>query len=310
MRKIKTKLSNLHKLFDCQEYEKELFLDEEIFVESSKDEYVKINALVRKRTEMLRCAIEGVDENYVCAENHIIMTPDGWKFMKDAEYVISNDGAAHKVISKENIGEQDSFDIALDAPHTYSTANGLVHHNTFLALYKAIEEVMDKTNSFKRVVIVRSCVPTRDVGFLPGSLEEKQEVYEMPYKEICTTLFDRPDAYERLKEQGYIRFISTTAIRGISIDDSVILVDEAQSNTYHELSTIISRTGHRSKIIFCGDMRQNDLIKSKNDVSGFLEFQKIARSMREFSEVNFTTDDIVRSSLVKSWIVAAESFGY
>jgi predicted ribonuclease YlaK len=181
---------------------------------------------------------------------------------------------------------------------------------TFLALYKAIEEVLDKGNSFKRVVIVRSCVPTRDVGFLPGSLEEKQEVYEMPYKEICTTLFDRPDAYERLKEQGFIKFISTTAIRGISIDDSVILVDEAQSMTFHELSTIISRTGHRSKIVFCGDMRQNDLVKSKNDVSGFLEFQKIARSMREFSEVNFTTDDIVRSSLVKNWIIAAESFGY
>ena len=181
---------------------------------------------------------------------------------------------------------------------------------TFLALYKAIEEALDKSNSFKRVVIVRSCVPTRDVGFLPGSLEEKQEVYEMPYKEICTTLFDRPDAYDRLKEQGYIKFISTTAIRGISIDDSVILVDESQSCTYHELSTVISRTGHRSKIIFCGDMRQNDLIKSKNDVSGFLEFQKIARSMREFSEVNFTTDDIVRSSLVKNWIIAAESFGY
>jgi predicted ribonuclease YlaK len=181
---------------------------------------------------------------------------------------------------------------------------------TFCALAKALEEVLDKTNSFKRVVIVRSCVQTRDIGHLPGSIEEKQEVYEMPYKEICASLFDRSDAYERLKEQGYIRFISTTAIRGISIDDSVIVVDEAQSNTYHELSTIISRTGNRSKIIFCGDMRQNDLIKSKHDVSGFLEFQKIARSMKEFSEINFTTDDIVRSSLVKNWIIAAESFGY
>ena len=181
---------------------------------------------------------------------------------------------------------------------------------TFCALFKALEEVLDKTNSFKRVVIVRSCVPTRDVGFLPGSIEEKQEVYEAPYKEICTVLFDRSDAYDRLKEQGYIRFISTTAIRGISIDDSVVIMDETQSATFHEIASVLTRVGNRSKIIFCGDIRQNDLVKSKNDVSGFLEFQKIARSMREFSEINFTTDDIVRSSLVKNWIIAAESFGY
>ena len=181
---------------------------------------------------------------------------------------------------------------------------------TFCALFKALEEVLDKTNSFKRVVIVRSCVPTRDVGFLPGSIEEKQEVYEAPYKEICTVLFDRSDAYDRLKEQGYIRFISTTAIRGISIDDSVVIMDETQSATFHEIASVLTRVGNRSKIIFCGDIRQNDLVKSKNDVSGFLEFQKIARSMQEFSEINFTTDDIVRSSLVKNWIIAAESFGY
>ena len=310
MKQIKTKLSNLHKLFQVAEYEKELFLTDDIYIETLDDQYVRVNALVKKRTPMLAVEIEGINKTYVCAEKHIVATPDGWAFMKDCERVMNKFGESVNVLSKNKIGEQDSYDVALDEPHTYVTANGLVHHNTFLALYRAIEEVLDKTNSFKRVVIVRSCVPTRDVGFLPGSLEEKQEVYEMPYKEISTTLFDRPDAYERLKEQGYIKFISTTAIRGISIDDSVILVDEAQSMTFHELSTIISRTGHRSKIVFCGDMRQNDLIKSKNDVSGFLEFQKIARSMREFSEINFTTDDIVRSSLVKNWIIAAESFGY
>ena len=180
---------------------------------------------------------------------------------------------------------------------------------TFCALYKAIEEVLDKTNSFKRVVIVRSCVPTRDVGFLPGTLEEKQEIYEAPYKEICTTLFERPDAYERLKEQGYIRFISTTAIRGISIDDSVILVDEFQNMNWAEANTVISRTGNRSKIIFCGDIKQTDLNYSKNDRTAFHDFVKIARSMQEFSEIYFTTDDIVRSSLVKNWIIKCEEFG-
>lgn len=181
---------------------------------------------------------------------------------------------------------------------------------TFCAMYKALEEVLDKTNPFKQLVVVRSCVQTRDVGFLPGNIEEKAEIYEMPYKEICTTLFDRSDAWERLKEQHLARFITTTAIRGISLDEAVIVVDECQSMTWHELSTIITRVGYRSKIIFSGDWKQNDLIKSRNDVSGLLEFLNVARSMNEFSEFTFTTDDIVRSSLVKSFIVACEQHGY
>ena len=156
---------------------------------------------------------------------------------------------------------------------------------TFLALYKALEEVLDKSNSFKQVVVVRSLVQLRDVGFLPGDLNEKQEIYELPYKEISATLFGRNDAWDRLKEQGHVRFISTTAIRGISIDNSIIIVDECQSMTFHELSSVISRVGHRSKIIFIGDLKQNDLIKSRNDVSGLVQFLEVARHMNEFTEI-------------------------
>lgn len=181
---------------------------------------------------------------------------------------------------------------------------------TFCAMYKALGEVLDKSNPFKKLVVVRSCVQTRDVGFLPGNIEEKAEIYEMPYKEICTTLFDNPLAWDRLKEQHLARFITTTAIRGISLDESVIVVDECQSMTWHELSTILTRVGYRSKIIFSGDWKQNDLIKSRNDVSGLIEFLNVARSMNEFTEFTFTTDDIVRSSLVKSFIVACEQHGY
>lgn len=180
---------------------------------------------------------------------------------------------------------------------------------TFLAMYRSLEEVLDRTNPFKQIVVVRSAVQVRDQGFVPGSLDEKMEIYETPYKEISETLFGRSDAWDRLKEQGYARFISTTAIRGISIDDAIILVDESQSMTFHELSSVISRVGHRSKIIFIGDLKQNDLIKSKNDVSGLKEFLNVARHMDEFSEITFTPDDIVRSSLVKSFIVACDKLG-
>jgi len=180
---------------------------------------------------------------------------------------------------------------------------------TFLAMYRGLEEVLDRSNPFKQIVVVRSAVQVRDQGFVPGSLDEKMEIYETPYKEISETLFGRSDAWDRLKEQSYARFISTTAIRGISIDDAIILVDESQSMTFHELSSVISRVGHRSKIIFIGDLKQNDLIKSKNDVSGLKEFLNVARHMDEFSEITFTPDDIVRSSLVKSFIVACDKLG-
>jgi len=180
---------------------------------------------------------------------------------------------------------------------------------TFLAMYRGLEEVLDRSNPFKQIVVVRSAVQVRDQGFVPGSLDEKMEIYETPYKEISETLFGRSDAWDRLKEQNHARFISTTAIRGISIDDAIILVDESQSMTFHELSSVISRVGHRSKIIFIGDLKQNDLIKSKNDVSGLKEFLNVARHMDEFSEITFTPDDIVRSSLVKSFIVACDKLG-
>jgi len=181
---------------------------------------------------------------------------------------------------------------------------------TFLSMYRAIEEVLSKDNPFKHVVIVRSLVQTRDVGYLPGNIDEKQEIYEMPYREICQTLFGRPDAWDRLKEQGHARFISTTAIRGISIDDSIIIFDECQNANWGEVNTVMSRVGHRSKIIFAGDYKQSDLTKSNKDTSAFHDFRKVATAIPAFQEVYFTPDDIVRSSLVKDWIVSCEKNGY
>lgn len=180
---------------------------------------------------------------------------------------------------------------------------------TFLALYRALEEVLSKDNPFKQIVVVRSMVQLREIGHLPGSLEEKQEIYELPYKEVCHTLFGRADAWDRLKEQGYARFISTTAIRGISIDDSIIIVDECQNMNWSEVNTVMSRVGHRSKIIWCGDYKQSDLIKTNKDQTAFHDFRRVATAMPAFQEVYFTPDDIVRSSLVKQWIISCEQNG-
>jgi len=181
---------------------------------------------------------------------------------------------------------------------------------SFIALYKAIEEVMDKGNSFNQVLIVRSAVQTRDVGFLKGSLEEKTSLYELPYEQIADTLFGKKGVYTRLKEQGYVEFTTTTALRGLSIDNSIVIVDECQNMTWGELSTVITRIGHQSKIIFVGDTKQNDLTKKSNEISGMPDFLKVANSMDEFCRIHFTPEDIVRSSLVKSWIIACEKLGF
>ena len=175
---------------------------------------------------------------------------------------------------------------------------------TFCAMYKALEEVLDKLNPFRKIIIVRSAVQSREIGHLPGDVTDKMEIYQQPYRQICETLFGRKDAYQRLDEQGYVEFISTSFIRGMSFDDAIIIVDEMQNMTFEEIDTVMTRVGYRSKIIWCGDYRQTDLNKKKNDVSGILKFFDIAHHMNAFTRIEFTADDIVRSSLVKDYILA------
>jgi phosphate starvation-inducible protein PhoH and related proteins len=174
---------------------------------------------------------------------------------------------------------------------------------SFIAVYKALEEVLDKSNPFDKVIIVRSAVQSRDIGHLPGDIEGKLDIYQQPYRQICETLFGRKDAYSRLEEQGVIEFISTSFIRGMTFDDAIIIVDEMQNMTYEEIDTVMTRVGHRSKIIWCGDYRQCDL-KKRDDKTGLQKFFDVAGLMSAFTKIEFTTDDIVRSSLVKDYILA------
>ena len=157
------------------------------------------------------------------------------------------------------------------------------------------------------MIIVRSAVPSRDVGYLPGDIHEKAEVYEKPYQDICDSLFARKDSYQRLQEQKNIKFMITSYIRGITLDNSIIIVDECQNMTDMELNSIITRVGDRSKIIFCGDFRQTDLYK-KFDQSGLKKFMLITELMQSARTIEFDNDDIVRSKLVKEYIVARNVF--
>lgn len=174
---------------------------------------------------------------------------------------------------------------------------------TFIALYKALEEVLERGNPFDKIIIVRSAVQSRDIGHLPGDIDEKLEIYQQPYRQLCHTMFGRSDAFQRLEEQGHIKFICTSFIRGMSFDNAIIIVDEMQNMNFEEIDTVMTRVGHRSKIIWCGDYRQTDLRK-RDDKSGILKFFDIAHHMKAFTRVEFDANDIVRSSLVKDYILA------
>jgi phosphate starvation-inducible PhoH-like protein len=170
---------------------------------------------------------------------------------------------------------------------------------TFLAMYKGFEQML--AGDFKRIVIVRSGVPTRDIGFLPGTEQEKAAVYELPYKKVCSDLFNRDDAYEILKKHDAIRFVLTSFVRGITIENSIVIVDEMQNMTAHEADSVLTRIGRNCKILFCGDILQRDF--TKNNEKNIEKFLSVLQQMpTQFDITHFGLEDIVRSGLVSDYI--------
>jgi phosphate starvation-inducible protein PhoH len=176
---------------------------------------------------------------------------------------------------------------------------------TFLSLYLAMDEILSPRSDFKKAIIVRSVVPTRDMGFLPGNNKEKMAVYEAPYTSIFSELFNRGDAYQILKQKNLVDFMSTSFVRGITLSDCIIIVDEIQNMNASELHSIFTRIGKRCRVIFCGDIKQNDLNRTREQ-SGFNDFFKIINRMKQFSSIEFTKEDICRSQLVKEYIIIRE----
>ena len=185
---------------------------------------------------------------------------------------------------------------------------------TFIALYLALKDVMDEEKPYDKVYIVRSLVSTREIGFLPGTHEDKSELYQIPYKNMVRNMFQMPDQmsfdmlYENLKHQETISFWSTSFLRGTTLDDAIVIVDECQNLNFHELDSIITRVGQDSKIVFFGDVNQSDLQRT-NERNGILDFQRILEGMDEFSMVEFGISDIVRSGLVKSYLISKMTLG-
>jgi len=185
---------------------------------------------------------------------------------------------------------------------------------TFVTLYNALKDVLDEKTPYEKIYIVRSLVSTREIGFLPGDYEDKSDIYQVPYKHMVKYMFEMTNEadfemlYGNLKAQDTIKFWSTSFLRGTTLDNAIVIVDEFQNLNFHELDSIITRIGENSKICFCGDARQTDLVKT-NDRNGIVDFMNILRKMPSFDIIEFEIDDIVRSGLVKEYIIAKMEAG-
>jgi|TARA_R100001443_G_scaffold89444_1_gene95941 predicted ribonuclease YlaK len=180
---------------------------------------------------------------------------------------------------------------------------------TFITLYNALNDVLDTSTPYEKIYIVRSLVSTREIGFLPGDHEDKSTLYQIPYKNMVKYMFEMPTEadfemlYGNLKAQGTISFWSTSFIRGTTFDNAIIIVDEFQNLNFHELDSIITRVGQNTKIMFCGDAVQSDLVKT-NERNGIHDFMKVLQIMPSFDIIEFGVDDIVRSGFCREYILA------
>ena len=180
---------------------------------------------------------------------------------------------------------------------------------TFITLYNALADVLDDRTPYEKIYLVRSLVSTREIGFLPCDHEDKSSLYQIPYKNMVKYMFQMPsDAdfemlYGNLKTQETISFWSTSFIRGTTLDNCIIIVDEFQNLNFHELDSIVTRVGENSKIMFCGDATQTDLVK-QNEKNGIVDFMKILNVMPSFDVIEFGINDIVRSGIVKEYLIA------
>ena len=185
---------------------------------------------------------------------------------------------------------------------------------TFISLYLALQEVLKNETPYDKVIVVRSLIPTREIGVLPGDEEDKAALYQVPYSNMMQFMFEQPNEqafsmlYDRLKAQGSFYFLSTSFLRGLTFDNSIIIVDECQNLNFHELDTIITRVGQDSKIFFCGDFGQSDLTRM-NERNGLMDFLQILQEMQEFNCTEFDIGDIVRSGFVRSYLIQKTKLG-
>lgn len=238
------------------------------------------------------------------------------EFLKEALYANGHaveEGPKKKTWSSKDLknikpktdAQQEMFQLWFSGKHVCASGSAGTG-KTFLALYLALNELF--TQRCRRIIIVRSTVATRDIGFLPGTLEEKTLQYELPYHDICCELLGRKNTYQDMKDAGMIEFMTTSFVRGLTWDNAIVIIDEGQNMTFHEINSVMTRIGENSRIILTGDTKQTDLSEGKKHLGleGMSQALRVFDNMESFASVHFTKYDIVRSEFVKSWIIACE----
>ena len=196
---------------------------------------------------------------------------------------------------------------------SYEQGSNLMLHGvagtgkTFISMYLALREILSGNSPYEKIVVIRSVVPSRDMGFLPGSIKDKIKAYEEPYQEICDDLFSNGQGYNILKAKKLVEFTSTSFLRGMTFNNAIIIVDEFQNNSFGEINTVMTRVGENSKIIFCGDVRQSDL-KKNEEKDGIRHFIEITKRMGGFDHIELNQSDIVRSGLVKQYLIESTKY--
>ena len=234
------------------------------------------------------------------------------KKAKKIESQHSRDRSRLATISPLTDSQQKVFDAFADGKHLF--LHGYAGTGkTFVSLYLALKNILDggREQSYEKIIVIRSVVPTRDVGYLPGSISEKIQAYEEPYEEICNDLFGQYDrtteGYRQLKDRGIVEFTTTSFLRGLTFANAVIIVDEVQNMSFSEMATIMTRLGENCRVIFCGDFRQSDL-KNNTERRGLHHFINIVKNIDSIEHIEFTENDIVRSGICKQFIIQWEHY--
>ncbi len=175
---------------------------------------------------------------------------------------------------------------------------------TYLAVAQAVRAF--KNHEIQRIILTRPAVEAGEkLGFLPGDLQNKVDPYLRP---LYDALFDMmgAEAFQRNQERGYIEVAPLAYMRGRTLDDSFIILDEAQNTTPEQMKMFLTRLGFNSKMVITGDITQIDLADNKR--SGLVEASRVLRNIESIEQIKFSEKDVVRHKLVQDIVKAYEKY--
>ena len=168
---------------------------------------------------------------------------------------------------------------------------------SYIAMKAAVELLMDANNSYEKLIIVRPAVEAEEkLGSLPGNLEEKLDPYIFPSYYLLNKIIGK-EAREKLKENDIIEVFALAYMRGMNIDNSILIFEEAQNSTPSQMKLLLTRIGFNSKFFISGDIEQTDRYKDKTQ-SGLYDAVNRFQDMNGIGTFAFENKDVIRNPLI------------